>query len=74
MPATRSRPRRPASPKAAAQYADVGLRTIYRWIDEGRVPAWRVGNKLLRVDLDDVDQLFVPVAAYVPVAPKAAGR
>lgn len=41
--------------------------TIRRWISAGRLPAYRVGPRLLRVDADDVARLARPV-------PTAAAR
>jgi excisionase family DNA binding protein len=58
------KPNRPANPPAAARYANCSTRTIYRYIKLGRLEAYRLGPKMIRVDLDDVDQLFhrVPTA------------
>ncbi|WP_433507296.1 helix-turn-helix domain-containing protein [Pseudonocardia halophobica] len=49
---------------AAAEYADCGVNTIRRWISEGRLPGYRLGPKLLKVDLNELDQL----AQRVPTA------
>lgn len=48
----------------AAQRAAVSDRTIRRYIAEGRLTGYRVGRKLLRVDLDQVDALIkqIPTA------------
>jgi excisionase family DNA binding protein len=48
-----------------AEYASCSSRTVYRWVREGRLPAWRLGAKSLRIDLDDVDALFqrIPTAS-----------
>jgi excisionase family DNA binding protein len=40
---------------AAAQ--DVSTRTMRRWIAEGRIPGYRVGPRLVKVDLDHLDRL-----------------
>jgi len=64
MPRTTTRkPKRPASPTAASQYASCSTRTIYRYIKLGRLEAYRLGPKMLRVDLDEVDCLFRRVPA-----------
>jgi excisionase family DNA binding protein len=55
--------RRLKSPAKAAGYADVSTRTIYRWIAEGRLRAYRTGPKLIKVDLADIDALIRPVPA-----------
>lgn len=53
--------KRLASIAAAAEQADVHPRTIRRYIAAGRLPAYRVGPRLLKVDLDDLDAVFTPV-------------
>jgi excisionase family DNA binding protein len=64
MPRTTSRkPNRPASPTAAGEYASCSTRTIYRYIKLGRLEAYRLGPKMIRVDLDEIDRLFRRVPA-----------
>jgi excisionase family DNA binding protein len=41
----------------AATYADVSTRTIRRWIAAGLIPGYRIGPRLIKVDLSDLDQL-----------------
>ncbi len=38
-----------------AQHFGVTLRTVRRWIKDGTIPAHRIGPKLLRFDLAEVD-------------------
>jgi excisionase family DNA binding protein len=45
----------------AAIYCDVHYRTVRRWIAEGRLNAVRVGPKLLKVSVADLDSLMQPV-------------
>ena len=45
----------------AAKYANVHPSTLRRRIADGQLPAYRVGPKLLKVDLDDVEALIRPV-------------
>ena len=45
----------------AAEYADLSQRTIRRYVAAGRLRAYRVGPRLLKVDLDDLDALLTPV-------------
>jgi excisionase family DNA binding protein len=59
----RTTPRRPATIERAAEHYGVNERTIRRWIASGRLRAYRVGPKLIRVDLDDLDLLARPVPA-----------
>jgi excisionase family DNA binding protein len=40
--------------KQAAEYHQVDVKTIRRWIQEGRLSAHRVGPRLLRLDRDSV--------------------
>jgi excisionase family DNA binding protein len=48
----------------AADRLGVNPKTIRRLISSGRLTAYRVGNRLVRVDLDDVDGLLreIPTA------------
>jgi excisionase family DNA binding protein len=41
----------------AAEYYDVNPKTIRRWIKSGHITGIRIGPKLLRVDLDELDAL-----------------
>lgn len=41
----------------AAQYANVPYRTMRDWIKDGLLPAYRIGPRLIQVDLHDVDAL-----------------
>lgn len=56
--------RRLASIAEAATYFDVSTRTIRRYISNGFLPAYRVGPRLIKVDLDELDKL----ARRVPTA------
>ncbi|MFF0542097.1 helix-turn-helix domain-containing protein [Nocardia thailandica] len=46
--------------QAAARY-DVSVDTLRRWIRKGRLPAVRVGPRLIRVTVADLDALTAPV-------------
>ena len=41
----------------AATYSHLSRRTLRRWIDDGLLPATRVGPKIIQVDLNDLDRL-----------------
>ncbi|MGO0576735.1 helix-turn-helix transcriptional regulator [Ornithinimicrobium panacihumi] len=47
----------------AAQRTGLSARTLRRRIAEGRLPAYRNGPRILRVDPEDVDQLMIRVPA-----------
>jgi excisionase family DNA binding protein len=46
---------------AAAAYADVSTRTLRRYIAQGRLTGYRVGPRLVKVDLSELDQLAHPI-------------
>jgi excisionase family DNA binding protein len=45
----------------AAEHVGVTTRTLRRWIAAGTLPAYRVGPRLVRVDLGDVEELMRPI-------------
>lgn len=49
-----NKPRLVATGVAAKRYS-VSNQTVRRWIAAGRITAYRVGPKLIRVDLDEID-------------------
>jgi excisionase family DNA binding protein len=62
------RPQRLTSVQAAASYADLSARTIRRYIAQGLLPAYRVGPRLVKIDLDDLDK----IARRIPTGNGAA--
>lgn len=56
--------RRLVSIAKAAEAQDVSTRTMRRWIAQGRIRGYRVGPRLVKVDLDDLDRL----ARRIPTA------
>ncbi len=52
-----------ASIAEAAQYAGCNARTIRRRIADGTLTGYRMGPRLVRVDLNDVDALLRPIPA-----------
>ena len=44
----------------AADHVQVTPRTIRQWIREGRLPAVRVGERCIRIDLADLEKLMQP--------------
>ncbi|GAB93724.1 helix-turn-helix domain-containing protein [Gordonia rhizosphera] len=59
MPKTGTR--RLESISDAAAYADILVRTIRRFIADGRLNAYRIGLRLVKVDLNDLDAMMRPV-------------
>ena len=55
------RPRRPATLTEAAAYTGRHRVTLRRWIAEGKITGYRQGDKLLLVDLAELDTLTRPV-------------
>ena len=56
--------RRLVSLATAAVYADLSTRTLRRYISQGRLNGYRVGPRLVKIDLNEVDQLvrLIPTA------------
>lgn len=61
--------RRWASTKEASAYADVHPQTLRRWASQGMLPAYRVGTKNLRFDLNDIDK----ITKRIPTAQRSGG-
>jgi excisionase family DNA binding protein len=53
--------RRLGSIADAAEHADVSTRTIRRYIATGRLTGYRVGPRLVKVDLTDLDAIVRPI-------------
>lgn len=54
-------PKRLESLSDAAKIADVHPRTLRRYIASGRLTAYRVGPRLIKVDLNELEASFQPV-------------
>lgn len=46
---------------AAADYAAMSKRTVYRLIHQGVLPAYRLGGSTIRIDLDELDAALIPI-------------
>jgi len=64
---TRRQPDRPrrrlVGLAAAAAYADISTRTLRRYISHGRLTGYRVGPRLVKIDLNELDELARPIPA-----------
>jgi excisionase family DNA binding protein len=49
----------------AAEYLDVSVKSVRRRIAEGRLRAYRVGPRAIRVDMADLDALKQPIGGAV---------
>lgn len=54
-------PRRLAALSVAAQYANCHPRTLRRRVADGSLTAYRMGPRLIRVDLNELDALLSPI-------------
>ena len=44
-----------------AELKNVNVRSVRRWVSEGRLPAHRVGGNLIRIYPEDVAKLDTPI-------------
>jgi excisionase family DNA binding protein len=58
---TESQRRRYASLAAAAEYLDCNQRTIRHLIASGRLTGYRFGPRIIRIDLNEVDDAMRPI-------------
>ena len=69
--------RRFATVQEAAEIYHIDHKTIRRWIASGLIHGYRVGDRLVRVDLNEVEARAVqviPAAAPRKPAPARTGR
>ena len=58
---TRQPTRHFVSIEQAAEYTGLSTKTIRRRISDGTLTGYRAGPKLMRVDLNEVDAMLVPI-------------
>ena len=51
------------SPDEVAKYFSLSVKTIYRWIDEGRLDAIKIGDKTLRIPYKAIKTLEKDISA-----------
>ena len=44
---------------AAADHYNVSRQIVRRWIASGRITAYRVGSRMIRVDLDEIEAKII---------------
>jgi excisionase family DNA binding protein len=52
-------PRKYVSERQVAQTYGISMRTVHRYVAQGRLKAYRVGPKLVRFDADEVERALV---------------
>ncbi len=57
--------RRLESIQSAAEYLGVSVVTIRRYIAAGRITGYRTGSRLIRVDLNEIDDMLHPIPTVV---------
>lgn len=55
-------PRRWANRDNAAAYVDVHPDTIENWADDGLIHAYKIGPRLVRYDLNEIDAAAIAIA------------
>ena len=58
---TAAPPKRLVPLDAAAEYVSCNERTIRRYIAAGRLTGYRVGPRMIRVDLDELEAMLRPI-------------
>jgi excisionase family DNA binding protein len=53
-------PRHPSIPQVALWH-NVSTKTVRRWLSEGRIKGYRLGDRLIRIDRDSVLAMGRPV-------------
>jgi excisionase family DNA binding protein len=56
---------RPAPIKTTSEQYGVSEKTLRRYIAEGKITGYRLGPRLIRVDVDEVEALLKPIPAEV---------
>lgn len=56
-----SQAKRLVSINQASEYAACNPRTLRRYISAGQITGYRMGKRLIRVDLNELDALLTPI-------------
>jgi excisionase family DNA binding protein len=49
----------------AATYLDIDHKTVRRLISSGKLPAYRLGNRVIKVKIADLDSVLTPIGGAV---------
>ena len=49
----------------AAEICSVSARTIRNWISQNQLKAYTIGKRLIRIDLDELRTLFIPMNGHL---------
>src|SRR5688572_30669516 len=49
-----------------ARLLDVSRTTVWRWIKQGRLSAYRIGGRTIRIRRTDVEEMRQPVHGHLP--------
>ena len=60
-------PERTIPLEEAAKACGVSNLTVRRWITEGRLRAYRLGPRLIRVETEDINAMFEPLGPGEPL-------
>lgn len=60
-------PERTIPLEEAAKACGVSNLTMRRWITEGRVRGYRLGSRLIRVEIEDINAMFEPLGPGEPL-------
>jgi excisionase family DNA binding protein len=66
LTAQRQQDRHLASIQETADYLGTSTKTVRRYIAAGRLKAYRLGDRAVRVDLDELDQALRPIPTARP--------
>ena len=47
--------------KEVAEFMDVSKRTVRRYIEEGFLPAYKLGDRLIKISKDDLNEFLKPL-------------
>jgi hypothetical protein len=61
MPRTAPRPARRVPLAEGSRYSHLSIKTLRRYGAAGKITLYRAGDKLLQVDLDEIDRIIRPV-------------